>query len=140
MSSAGVPGDDASTAAAVSGDGRFVAFWSSASTLVAGDTNGTTDVFVRDRQTQTTERVSVDSLERQSAGGDAFGSPDTSFGRPAISGDGRFVAFASTAINLVKGDRNLWRARSRRGSLSCADGRAAGPGNDREPCRYGCSI
>jgi Tol biopolymer transport system component len=103
---AGVAGDDASTAAAVSGDGRFVAFWSSADNLIAGDTNGTTDVFVRDRLTQTTERVSVDSRERQSVGGDAFGSPDSGFGRPAISGDGRFVAFASTATNLAKGDRN----------------------------------
>jgi Tol biopolymer transport system component len=106
VSSAGTAGDDASTAAAVSGDGRFVAFWSSASNLVAGDTNGTTDVFVHDRQTGTTERVSVDSRERQSVGGDAFGSPDSTFGRPAISGDGRFVAFASTATNLAKGDRN----------------------------------
>lgn len=106
VSSAGTAGNDASTAAAVSADGRFVAFWSSADNLVAGDTNGTTDVFVRDRQSGTTERISVDSRERQSVGGDAFGSPDTSFGRPAISGDGRFVAFASSATNLVKGDRN----------------------------------
>jgi Tol biopolymer transport system component len=106
VSSAGVAGDDAATAAAVSGDGRFVAFWSLASTLVAGDTNGTTDVFVRDRQTQTTERISVDSRERQSVGGDAGGALDTNLGRPAVSGDGRFVAFASSATNLVKGDRN----------------------------------
>lgn len=102
----GVAGDDTSTAAAISADGRFIAFWSFASNLVAGDTNGTTDVFVRDRLTQTTERVSVDSRERQSMGGDAGGTPDTNWGRPAISGDGRFVAFASTATNLVKGDRN----------------------------------
>jgi Tol biopolymer transport system component len=102
----GVAGNDASTAAAVSGDGRFVAFWSFASNLVAGDTNSTSDVFVRDRLTQTTERVSVDSRERQSVGGDAGGVLDTNLGRPAISGDGRFVAFASTATNLVKGDRN----------------------------------
>jgi Tol biopolymer transport system component len=103
---AGVAGDDASTAAAVSADGRLVAFWSFASNLVAGDTNGTSDVFVRDRLTQSTERVSVDSRERQSAGGDAGGVLDTNLGRPAVSGDGRFVAFASTATNLVKGDRN----------------------------------
>jgi Tol biopolymer transport system component len=106
VSSDGTAGNDASTAAAISGDGRFVAFWSAADNLVAGDTNGTTDVFVRDLQTGTTERVSLDSRGRQSVGGDAFGSPDSSFGRPAISGDGRFVAFASTATNLAKGDRN----------------------------------
>jgi Tol biopolymer transport system component len=106
VSSAGVAGNDTSSAAAVSADGRFVAFWSAADNLVAGDTNGTTDVFVRDLQSGTTERVSIDSRERQSVGGDAFGSPDSSFGRPAISGDGRFVAFASTATNLAKGDRN----------------------------------
>jgi Tol biopolymer transport system component len=103
---AGVAADDASTLAAVSADGRFVAFWSFASNLVAGDTNGTSDVFVHDRLTDTTERASVDSRERQSVGGDAGGVLDTNLGRPAISGDGRYVAFASTATNLVKGDRN----------------------------------
>jgi Tol biopolymer transport system component len=90
--------------AAISADGRFVAFWSFASNLVPGDTNGTTDVLVRDRQTATTERVSVDSRERQATGGG--GTIDTNFGRPAISADGRLVAFASSATNLVKGDKN----------------------------------
>jgi Tol biopolymer transport system component len=103
VSSTGTAGDDFSVLAAVSADGRFVAFWSFASTLVPGDTNGTSDVFVRDRQAGTTERVSVDSRERQAVGGGQF---DTNFGRPAISADGRFVAFASSATNLVKGDRN----------------------------------
>jgi Tol biopolymer transport system component len=95
VSSAGAAGDDASTAAAVSGDGRFVAFWSFASTLVAGDTNGTTDVFVHDRQSGTTERVSVNSAEEQA---------NASSGGAAITPDGRFVAFGSAAINLVPGD------------------------------------
>lgn len=102
----GAAGDDDSTGAAVSADGRYVAFRSFASNLVAEDTNGTSDVFVRDRLTQTTERVSVDSRERQAVGADAGGVLDTNLGRPAISGDGRFVAFASTATNLVRGDRN----------------------------------
>jgi Tol biopolymer transport system component len=102
VSGTATAGDDDSVLAAISGDGRFVAFWSLASNLVPGDTNGTTDVFVHDRQTATTERVSVDSRERQATGG-TF---DTNFGRPAISPDGRFVAFASSATNLVKGDRN----------------------------------
>jgi Tol biopolymer transport system component len=106
VSSTGTAGDDFSVLAAVSADGRFVAFWSVASNLVPGDSNGTTDVFVRDRQAGTTERVSVDSRERQSVGGDQGGALDTNFGRPAISADGRFVAFASSATNLVKGDKN----------------------------------
>ena len=106
VSSQGAAGDDNSTLAAVSADGRFVAFVSRASTLVAGDTNGTSDVFVHDRATGTTERISVDSRERQAAGGDSGGVIDTNFGRPAISADGQFVAFASSATNLVKGDRN----------------------------------
>src|SRR5207237_7007630 len=81
---------------AISADGRFVAF-ASVSNVVVGDTNNAFDVFVRDRQTGTTERVSEDS-----AGGQAnFGSIS-----PAISADGRFVAFASLASNLVAGDTN----------------------------------
>jgi Tol biopolymer transport system component len=108
VSAAGVAGDADSLLASVSADGRFVAFWSLASTLVPGDTNGTSDVFVRDRLTGGIERVSVDSRERQSVGGDGGGGGvlDTNFGRPVISGDGRFVAFATSATNLVKGDRN----------------------------------
>ena len=103
---AGVAGDNDSLLAAVSADGRFVAFVSLASNLVPDDTNGTSDVFVRDRVTGTTERVSVNSRGRQSTGGDAGGALDTNWGPPAISADGRYVAFASSATNLVRGDRN----------------------------------
>jgi Tol biopolymer transport system component len=106
VGSAGTAGDSDSSLASISGDGRFVAFWSFASNLVPGDTNDTSDVFVRDRVAGTTERVSVDSRERQSIGGDQGGVLDTNFGRPVITPDGRFVAFASSATNLVKGDRN----------------------------------
>jgi Tol biopolymer transport system component len=106
VSSQGTAGDNDSSLAAVSADGRFVAFVSLASTLVPGDTNGTSDVFVRDGVTGTTVRVSVDSRGRQSTGGDAGGVLDTNWGAPAISADGRYVAFASSATNLVKGDRN----------------------------------
>jgi Tol biopolymer transport system component len=95
VSSAGVAGNDASSAAAVSANGRFVAFWSSADNLVTGDTNFVSDVFVRDRQTQTTERVSVSSAEQQAT---------DSSGGAAITPDGRFVAFGSAAVNLVPGD------------------------------------
>jgi Tol biopolymer transport system component len=78
--------------ASISADGRFVAFESFASNLVAGDTNGNPDVFVRDRLTGQVERVSVDSAGNQ---GNSY-----SF-QPAISANGRFVAFYSVATNLV---------------------------------------
>ena len=97
VSSAGAEANGASFAPAISADGRFVAFPSEATNLVPGDTNGVTDVFVRDRLTGTTERVSVSS-----AGAEANG---TSF-TPAISADGRFVAFSSDATNLVGRDTN----------------------------------
>jgi len=84
-------------APASSANGRFIAFDSLASNLVVGDTNGTTDVFVRDRQTGTTERVSVGKNKSQA---NSFSSA------PSISADGRFIAFASFASNLVRGDTN----------------------------------
>jgi Tol biopolymer transport system component len=81
----------------ISADGRFVAFHSSASNLVAGDTNKRWDVFVRDRLTGTTERVSVNGGGKQG---------NRSSRAPKVSGDGRFVAFNSTASNLVAHDTN----------------------------------
>jgi Tol biopolymer transport system component len=81
----------------ISADGRFVAFSSVASNLVAGDTNAFPDVFVRDRVTRTTTLVSVTSREKQ-ANSESY--------RPAISADGRVVAFESDAWNLVTGDTN----------------------------------
>ena len=82
---------------AISADGRFVAFASSASNLVAGDTNNQEDVFVRDRWTGRTERVSVGRDGSQGDSGSAA---------PSLSADGRFVAFASFATNLVPNDTN----------------------------------
>jgi Tol biopolymer transport system component len=78
----------------ISGDGRYVAFGSDASNLVPGDTNNETDVFVYDRQTGETTRVSVASDGAQG---------DRSSSDPDISADGRYVAFASFADNLVPG-------------------------------------
>src|SRR5205823_10856439 len=78
----------------LSADGRFVAFESFASNLVSGDTNGTGDIFVHDRLTGVTERVSVAS------DGTQVGSHDPS-SSPSISADGRFVAFDSDARNLT---------------------------------------
>src|SRR5216117_509323 len=96
-------GNDTSLGSALSADGRFVAFDSAATDLVAGDTNGVSDVFVHDRQTGTTERVSVASDGAQGNGRSGlvtFAFP------PALSADGRFVAFVSFATNLVAGDTN----------------------------------
>jgi Tol biopolymer transport system component len=83
--------------AAISGSGRFVAFESLAANLVPDDTNGTFDIFVHDRQTGTTSRVSVDSAGTQGNGFSII---------PTISADGRFICFESEASNLVAGDTN----------------------------------
>ena len=93
----GGDGDAACYRSSISSDGRYVAFDSSATDLVAGDGNGVYDVFVRDRQTDATTRVSVDS-----GGGQGFGNSTT----PSISADGRYVAFQSLADTLVGGDTN----------------------------------
>ena len=83
----------------LSADGRFVVFWSFASDLVATDTNGESDVFVRDLQTGTTTLVSVNRTGTDS------GNDFSSF-NPVISADGRFVAFTSFASDLVATDSN----------------------------------
>jgi Tol biopolymer transport system component len=101
LDSSGNQGGDWSDCASLSSDGRFVAFTSAATNLVAGDTNGADDVFVRDRAAGTTERVSVDG-----SGGEGDGESDSGDG--AISGDGNVVAFSSFATNLVAFDRNGW--------------------------------
>jgi|GEM_PF-778843 len=93
----GADGNYESEFPAISGDGRYVAFQSYATNLVAGDTNNRVDIFVHDRDTATTIRVSVDSAGNQS-NADSY--------RPAISHDGRYIAFASDASNLVAGDTN----------------------------------
>lgn len=93
----GVQANDMSLAPAISADGRFVAFYSFASNLVVGDTNGDSDVFVHDRLFGVTERVSVATGGAES-NGDSSGT--------SISADGRFVGFASDATNLVPGDTN----------------------------------
>ena len=98
VGSSGMQGNGDSSEPSISADGRFVAFWSDANNLVSGDTNLSGDAFVHDRQTGTTERVSVDSGGLEGNGTSAW---------PAISGDGRYVAFLSQATNLVLGDTNL---------------------------------
>jgi RHS repeat-associated protein len=78
-------------------DGRYVAFLSSATNIVAGDTNGLLDVFVRDVVTGSVERVSV-STSGAEPNGESY--------LPSISADGNLVAFSSTASNLVPDDTN----------------------------------
>ena len=97
VDSAGNPGSYQSLDPSISADGRFVAFYSGASNIVPGDTNDSSDIFVRDRLTNTTTRVSVDSAGNQ---GNSYSY------RPSISADGRFVVFESDASNLVPGDTN----------------------------------
>jgi Tol biopolymer transport system component len=95
VSSTGAQADGASFGAGLSADGRYAVFSSDASNLVRADTNGSRDVFVRDRRAGTTERVSV-------SGPGAPGNEE-SFGI-SITPDGRYVAFTSRASNLVEGD------------------------------------
>jgi PKD repeat protein/Tol biopolymer transport system component len=81
----------------LSANGFQVAFASLATNLVAGDTNGVSDIFVRDLASARTTRVSSNSDGLQ-ANGDCA--------RPSISGDGRYIVFESAATNLVAGDTN----------------------------------
>jgi Tol biopolymer transport system component len=97
VSSTGAGGNGASLVPAISGNGDVVAFVSDATNLVPGDTNGSSDVFARVRSTNTTQLVSV------GVGGVPA---DSLSAEPAVSRDGRYVAFDSSATNLVPGDTN----------------------------------
>src|ERR1700741_2326670 len=92
LSSGGAQGDSGSDAPSISADGRFVAFTSRASDLVAGDTNAFQDGFVRDRQLGTSERMSGATGGAQANASSVY---------PSISADGRLVAFFSEASTLV---------------------------------------
>ena len=89
--------DEESSAVAINADGRYVVFQSVANDLVPNDTNGSHDIFLRDRDSGTTTRVSESSLGAQGNAGSLL---------PSISADGRYIAFQSTATNLVVGDTN----------------------------------
>jgi Tol biopolymer transport system component len=98
ISSFGEQSNGDSMKPSVSSDGRYIAFESIANNLVSGDTYGNWDVFIHDSKTNTTKRVSVSP-----SGEEAFGHS----GEPSLSGDGKFVAFTSTAANIVEtGDDN----------------------------------
>src|SRR6516225_6393929 len=99
-SSAAVQGNALSSQPVISIDGRIVAYYSDATNLVSGDTNGVRDAFVCDRWTGTTTRASVSSAGVQ---GNALSS------EPVVSSNGHYVAFYSDATNLVTGDTNAVR-------------------------------
>jgi len=92
VDSAGNQANSFSSDPSISADGRFVAFESFSSNLVPGDTNKSNDIFVRDTLTNTTTRVSVDSV----------GQGNIYSYSPSISADGRFVAFISNIFNPSK--------------------------------------
>ena len=96
----GTQGNGHSTWASISGDGRYVSFVSQTNNLVSDDTNAVHDIFVHDRQTGETTRVSVASNGAQGNGGSQ---------NPSLSFDGRYVVFWSGATNLIDGDTNgVW--------------------------------
>ena len=97
VSSTGAQADGFAGGGAISADGRFVAFSSDATNLVAGDTNALGDSFVRDRQAGATRRVSVRTNGAEGNGRSLF---------EGLSSDGRLVVFSSEASNLVPGDTN----------------------------------
>ena len=125
--SRGVPGDGFSGASALSGDGRYVAFFSTSTNLVQGDTNRSGDIFLHDRKTNKTERVSVSSTGKEGTSPWSH-SPFCEVYEPrvgtvdedgyqefcannwsefqgvalTISSDGRYVAFTSTLHGIVK--------------------------------------
>lgn len=98
QTTAGLPlGTDVTGRPSISADGRFIAYTTAASDVVANDTNGVSDVFVYDQTTKTTTRVSVDSSAAEADGASSA---------PVLSSDGHYVAFQSAATNLVAGDTN----------------------------------
>jgi len=99
VSSAGAEATGSSTHPSISTDGRFVAFSSDAEDLVGNDTNIVSDIFVHDRETDRTKRVSLRTDGSQAIGGDSY--------NPSISPDGRWVAFNSVAGDFTPGDLGL---------------------------------
>jgi hypothetical protein len=102
LGSNGKKANGPSDRAHISGDGRFIAFRSFATNLIANDTNGVADIFLYDRETGVTKRVSVSDLGAQANGA----SPSAYSSDFALSGDGKYLAFSSDATNLINDDTN----------------------------------
>ena len=121
---AGAAGDGPSQDPSMSGDGRYVAFESTANNLSAEDNDAFTNIFVRDLVANTTTLVS------RASGPGGAGANGTSTD-PDISVDGRFVVFASTADNLSNDDNNLYTnifVRDLVANTTTLVSRAPGPG------------
>src|SRR4028119_266801 len=133
VDSAGNLGNSDSNSPSISADGRFLAFTSGASNIVSGDSNSSRDIFVRDRLTNTTTRVSFDSAGNQA---------NSNSGGASISADGRFVAFTSDASNIVPGDTNSNRDIFVRDRLTNTTTRASvdSAGNQGNSNSFGASI
>lgn len=97
VDSSGIQGNKASSAPGISANGRRIVFQSSATNLVANDSNGAADIFLRDLESGETRRISLSSDGTQSNGASQA---------PTISADGNWVVFSSRASNLVEGDDN----------------------------------
>jgi len=97
VSSSGVEANGTSSYPSISGDGNLIVFVSDATNLVTGDTNGKSDIFLRNRSAGTTTRISVDSFGAQ-GNGVCY--------TPRISSNGQYVVFSSESTNLVTGDTN----------------------------------
>ncbi len=135
VSTDGTEGDGDSYHPSLSGDGRYVAYFSEATNLVSGDSNGVDDVFIHDRVKRETTLVSVNTNGTQGNGNSEY---------PAISGDGRYIAFTSYATTLVTGDTNGctdvffrdWVARQT-SLVSLSPGGTQGNGNSDSPAISG---
>lgn len=93
----GHPGIGLSDEPSISGNGRWVVFQSSVPNLIENDTNGFADIFLRDRTSRTTERISRGIMSTEANGNST---------KPEISETGEYIVFASTASNLVDDDNN----------------------------------
>lgn len=131
LTTAGVQGNGTSGSPALSSDGQYVAFASSATNLVSGDTNGVTDIFLRDRDADTTVRISLSSTGAGADGASA---------NPSISDDGSIIAFESAAANITAGDTNSSldvftrnTATSTNELISLGSGDVQGDGDSRYP-------
>lgn len=113
--------------ASITPDGRYVVFSSAASNLVSGDTNGVSDIFLKDTLTGTLTRISTSSSGKQANGG--WGGSDGSLDAQ-ISADGRFVVFTSGATNLDGQDSDgyidIYVKNLQTGEITCVSHDAAG--------------
>lgn len=140
ISTNGIPGNGASRSAVMTPDGRYVAFVSEANNLVPGDSNRIADVFLRDVQTLTTTLVSVGARSTNAASLVPLNSSES----PQLTPDARYIAFSSTATNLVPGVRtvgdiyvhdriagtNIWASSGMRATLQSVSGQTNGAGHN----------